>query len=54
MCIRDSYYCMRNEHCSIVLLAPSTCEEGLPSIDKLTVVDVYKRQDVPLTMTTGL
>ena len=32
------YYCMRDEHCSIVLLAPSTCEEGLPSIDKLTVV----------------
>lgn len=32
------YYCMRDKHCSIVLLAPSTCEEGLPSIDKLTVV----------------
>lgn len=32
------YYCMRDKHCSIVLIAPSTCEEGLPSIDKLTVV----------------
>lgn len=31
------YYTMRNNQCTIVLLSPSTCEEGLPSIDKLKV-----------------
>lgn len=27
------YYTMRNEECIIVLLSPSTCEQGLPSIE---------------------
>ena len=27
------YYTMRNEECIIVLLSPTTCEQGLPSID---------------------
>lgn len=31
------YYCIRNGVCSIVLLQPETCEEGLPVIDTLTV-----------------
>ena len=31
------YYTMHNGQCTIVLLAPRTCEEGLPSIDSLTV-----------------
>ena len=31
------YYTMRNGKCLIVLLSPSTCEEGLPEIKKATV-----------------
>lgn len=31
------YYTLRNGQCSIVLLSPSTCEEGLPTIDHLKV-----------------
>ena len=29
------YYTIRNDECIIVLLSPSTCEEGLPSIDEV-------------------
>ena len=29
------YYTMRQDRCAIVLLSPSTCEEGLPSIDHI-------------------
>ena len=32
------YYCMHGDSCSIVLLSPSTCEEGLPSIDKVDAI----------------
>ncbi len=31
------YYCMRGSECCIVKLSPSTCEEGIPSIEKLSV-----------------
>ena len=31
------YYTMRNGKCLIVLLSPSTCEEGLPEIHQATV-----------------
>ncbi len=31
------YYCLRGDDCYIVKLSPSTCEEGIPSIKKLTV-----------------
>ncbi|MCM1106727.1 MAG: hypothetical protein NC355_07275 [Blautia sp.] len=31
------YYTMRGTECVIVLLSPETCEEGLPSIENLTV-----------------
>lgn len=31
------YYTMRNGTCTIVLLSPRTCEEGLPSIDELSI-----------------
>lgn len=31
------YYTMRDDQCSIILLSPSTCEEGLPTIDQLQV-----------------
>ena len=31
------YYTMRDGECIIVLLSPSTCEEGLPSIDDVTI-----------------
>lgn len=31
------YYTMRGDQCVIVLLSPSTCEEGLPSIDQLKI-----------------
>lgn len=31
------YYAMRGNECTIVLLSPRTCEEGLPSIRSLTV-----------------
>lgn len=31
------YYTMRGEECIIVLLSPSTSEQGLPSIDELTI-----------------
>lgn len=31
------YYTLTKNGCDIVLLSPSTCEEGLPKIDKLTV-----------------
>lgn len=31
------YYTLRNGQCCIVLLSPSTCEEGLPTIDRLKV-----------------
>ena len=27
----------RKNNCSIILLTPHTCEEGLPTIDRLTV-----------------
>lgn len=32
------YYCMRNDNCSIVLLSPSSCEEGLPYIEEASIV----------------
>lgn len=31
------YYTIRDGQCAIVLLSPRTCEEGLPSIDSLTL-----------------
>jgi hypothetical protein len=31
------YYTSQDEKCILVLLSPATCEEGLPSIDSLTV-----------------
>lgn len=31
------YYTMRDGTCTIVLLSPSTCEEGLPSIDEISI-----------------
>lgn len=31
------YYTMRDEECIIVLLSPNTSEEGLPSIEKVTI-----------------
>lgn len=31
------YYTMRNGECTIVLLSPSTCEEGLPSIEQISI-----------------
>lgn len=31
------YYGMRNDQCYILLLSPSTCEEGLPSIESVAV-----------------
>ena len=31
------YYCMRGGKCDIILLEPTTCEEGVPTIDRLTV-----------------
>lgn len=32
------YYCLRGDQCSIILLSPSSCQSGLPDIDKLSVV----------------
>lgn len=32
------YYCVRGEYYNIILLSPSTCEEGLPSIDEVSIV----------------
>lgn len=32
------YYEVRNRKCYLILLSPSTCEEGLPTIDNLTTV----------------
>ena len=49
------YYCMRDSHCSIVLLAPFTCEEGLPNIDKITVVGkIVKGKDTYAKFLKGL
>lgn len=31
------YYTMRQDECIIVLLSPSTCEQGLPSIEQATI-----------------
>lgn len=31
------YYCMRNDQCTVVLLSPSTCEEGLPFIESVHI-----------------
>ena len=31
------YYTTQKNNCSIILLTPHTCEEGLPTIDRLTV-----------------
>lgn len=31
------YYTMRDNNCIIVLLSPSTCEEGLPEIEEVTI-----------------
>lgn len=31
------YYCIEGDNCYIVLLDPSTCEEGVPTIEKLTL-----------------
>lgn len=31
------YYCMHDDRCDIILLSPSTCEEGVPSIESITV-----------------
>lgn len=36
------YYTIRNDECIIVLLSPSTCEEGLPSIEEVTVTAKIK------------
>lgn len=49
------YYCMRDGRCSIVLLAPSTCEEGLPAIEKLSVVGkIVKGKDTYTKFITSL
>ena len=37
------YYTIRNDECIIVLLSPSTCEEGLPSIDEVTFTGKIKK-----------
>ena len=37
------YYTIRNDECIIVLLSPSTCEEGLPSIDEVTLTGKIKK-----------
>lgn len=31
------YYTMRDNTCTVILLSPSTCEEGLPSIEEISV-----------------
>ena len=31
------YYCIEGDNCYIVLLNPSTCEEGVPTIEELTL-----------------
>ena len=37
------YYTIRNDECIIVLLSPSTCEEGLPFIDEVTFTGKIKK-----------
>ena len=37
------YYTVRNDECIIVLLSPSTCEEGLPSIEDVTFTGKIKK-----------
>ena len=37
------YYTIRNDECIIVLLSPSTCEEGLPSIDEVKLTGKIKK-----------
>ena len=34
---RGYYYYSTKDHCCMILLTPKTCEEGLPTIDKVTV-----------------
>ncbi len=38
------YYTMRDDGCYLVVLSPRTCEEGLPTIDTLTVRTMIRRQ----------
>ena len=40
------YYTIRNDECIIVLLSPSTCEEGLPFIDEVTFTGKIKKSTV--------
>ena len=37
------YYTIRNDECIIVLLSPSTCEEGLPFIDEVKFTGKIKK-----------
>ena len=49
------YYTTRYGQCSIILLTPHTCEEGLPSIDKLTVTgQILKGKESYQTLLTKL
>ena len=36
------YYTMRDEECIIVLLSPNTSEEGLPSIEEVTIKGKFR------------
>lgn len=49
------YYTTRGEQCVIVLLSPLTCEEGLPSIDSLTITGrLVKGKDTYETLLANL
>ncbi|MEE1100842.1 MAG: hypothetical protein U0K86_05100, partial [Agathobacter sp.] len=39
------YYTVTQNGCDIVLLSPDTCEEGLPTIEKLTVTGRIRKGD---------
>ena len=39
------YYTMQDGKCTVVLLSPRTCEEGLPTIDKLSLHARIKKRD---------
>ena len=42
------YYTMRDEECIIVLLSPNTSEEGLPSIEEVTIKGQIGKQGVEI------
>ena len=49
------YYTMRDKQCVIVLLSPRTCEEGLPTIDSITVTGrVIRGQESYQALMTSL